>query len=350
MNWKEYISQDTLDWLLEESNPSVRYFTLTNILDRQETDIDIIEAKKQVNEKDPVKKIFSHQNPDGSFLTDTMIKKYGKVRAKSGYLPKYKATIWQAIFLAQLGADKNDERLKKLCKYILDNNYSEKYKTIGSYMQMKGSILFFIMPCYIANMVWVLSKFGFYKDQRIQNSIKWILTYQRFDDGDFNTPNEWPYRGKKDRCFGKHSCYVGCTQALKAMTVVPKDKRNEEVDKFIKKGIKFILLHKVYKKSRTKNELIRKEYELLRFPFAASDDILGILETLLYFKIKDKPIDDAIKFILSKRNANGKWCLEYTISRSAIYTKFEDKEKESKWITYRAINVLKKYYEVLNNQ
>ncbi|MCK4358837.1 MAG: hypothetical protein KAW92_08860, partial [Candidatus Cloacimonetes bacterium] len=268
MNWKEYISQDTLDWLLEESNPSVRYFTLTNILDRQETDIDIIEAKKQVNEKDPVKKIFSHQNPDGSFLTDTMIKKYGKVRAKSGYLPKYKATIWQAIFLAQLGADKNDERLKKLCKYILDNNYSEKYKTIGSYMQMKGSILFFIMPCYIANMVWVLSKFGFYKDQRIQNSIKWILTYQRFDDGDFNTPNEWPYRGKKDRCFGKHSCYVGCTQALKAMTVVPKDKRNEEVDKFITKGIKFILLHKVYKKSRTKNELIRKEYELLRFPFA----------------------------------------------------------------------------------
>jgi len=151
--YREFLSQSTLNWLLEKNNPSVRYFTLKNLLDKKKSADEIIAVKKQIMFNPPVTKILKHQNSDGSFLTDKMIQKYGKIRAKSGYLPKYKATIWQAIFLAQLGADKNDERIKKLCNYILDTNYSKKYKTIGSYYQRKGKILFFTMPCYLGNMV-----------------------------------------------------------------------------------------------------------------------------------------------------------------------------------------------------
>ena len=74
-------------------------------------------------------------------------------------------------------------------------------------------------------------------------------------------------------------------------------------------------------------------------------DILQILETLLFFKVRDKAIDDVIKFILSKKNDNGRWCLEGTASSSSMYGKLGEKGEESKWITYRVINLLKKYYE-----
>jgi len=344
-----YLSQENQDWLLEESNPAVRYFTLLHIQNKKETDTEVIEAKKQIMKNPPVSKILSHQNPDGSFLTDKMILKYGEIRAKSGYLPKYKATIWQAIFLAQLGADQNDKRIKKLGKYILDTNYSEKYKTIGIYEMNKKGIFFDVFPCYISNMVWALSKLGFYQDDRIQDSIQWILKYQRFDDGNFQTPDEYPYKGRKDRCFGKHSCYIGCTQALKAMTVIPEKERTIEIKEFIKRAIDFILLHKIYKKSRTKNEPIRKVYELLRFPFMASDGIMEMLETLFHFQIKDRSIDETLNFILSKRNENNRWILEKTISRSSIYTKFENLNEESKWITYKVLNLLKIYEHNLAN-
>ena len=40
-NWKSLLKTDPTDWLLERDNPSVRYYTLTDILDMSP---DIFEA------------------------------------------------------------------------------------------------------------------------------------------------------------------------------------------------------------------------------------------------------------------------------------------------------------------
>jgi hypothetical protein len=340
---KAGIAETTLNWLLEDENPSVRFLTLQNILDYGGGDSQLAAAKRLVMEEGPVPQILSHQNLDGSFLTGAMIKRYGPQTARSGYLPKYKSTIWQAIFLAQLGADRNDDRIRRLCRFILDTNYSAEHGTLGSYITRAGKIHFVTMPCYIANMTWALSILGFYNDVRIQDSIKWLLKYQRFDDGDFKTPNEWPYRGRNDRCFGRHSCYIGCTQALKAMTVIAEKRRTKEVNQFINTAISFVLLHKLYKKSIARNQPIRKEYGLLTFPLTYYDDLLQILEVLVHFHVKDTAVDEAIRLIRSKRSENGRWLLEKTVSSSAVYVKSGNKGAESKWITYRALNVLNKY-------
>jgi hypothetical protein len=343
--WKDYFTDEISNWLLEEANPSVRYFTLTELLDKQEKEIDVKEAKKTIMLNDPVKKILSKQNPDGSFLTQKMAQKSQALDPKNGYQPKYKGTIWQTIFLVQLGADPKDPRIKKLCEYILNTNYYPEIEVIGvNFMHSERGITTF--PCYAGNMVWALSKLGFYKDYRVKNTIKWLLKYQRFDDGDFKTPDTWPYRGRKDRCFGKHTCYVGCTQALQAMTVIPKKDRNKEVNDFIEKAIDFVLLHKLYKKSRGKERLIKKEYEFLMFPAYYYDDVLEILNSLIFFKVRDKSMDSAIKFVLDKRQPSGKWLLERTIQPSSMLAKFEEKGSESKWITFRVLSMLKKYNEM----
>ena len=43
-SWKSYLTADPTEWLLEKNNPSVRYFTLHDLLEKPWTDP---EVKKQ---------------------------------------------------------------------------------------------------------------------------------------------------------------------------------------------------------------------------------------------------------------------------------------------------------------
>lgn len=54
-----------------------------------------------------VTKIFSRQKPEG-YWEEPM----------SPYLPKYKSSYWQIMILGQLGMNKTDERVRKVCEYI----------------------------------------------------------------------------------------------------------------------------------------------------------------------------------------------------------------------------------------
>jgi len=92
--WKKLLKADPTDWLLEEDNPSVRYYTLTEILDKPSSDNEIKEAKRQIMEIGPVPKILEKQNPLGHWEEPERF-----------YTAKYKGTAWQLMILAELGTD-----------------------------------------------------------------------------------------------------------------------------------------------------------------------------------------------------------------------------------------------------
>ncbi len=61
----EFIDRPSvIDWLLELNDSSVRYFALTELLDRPELDKDVQETKKNIMKSRLVSKIFSTQNGD----------------------------------------------------------------------------------------------------------------------------------------------------------------------------------------------------------------------------------------------------------------------------------------------
>ncbi len=192
------------------TSPRCATCTLKDLLDRPDDDPEVAEAKRAIMERGPAAAILSHQNEDGGFMTPEMVEQYGYEVAKTGYQPK-KNSIWQLLTLAQLGVDRDDPRVKKLCEYVLDHNYNPGRKVIGINIKRKDGIDFWPLPCFVSNMVWSLSMLGYHDDGRVQDSIQWLLKYQRFDDGGFRTPDEWPYRGKRDRCFGRHTCFSGVT-------------------------------------------------------------------------------------------------------------------------------------------
>ena len=108
-SWQTELNGDSLSWLLEpdEANPGVRYHALRDLLDRPETDPEVMQAGRNIMTTGPVPVILEAQAPEGYW-----------VKPGGGYTPSYRSTVWQIMFLAELGADPTDERVQRRCEYL----------------------------------------------------------------------------------------------------------------------------------------------------------------------------------------------------------------------------------------
>ncbi len=331
-DWKKLLKADPTDWLLEENNPSVRYLTLVNILDRKKTSPDVKRAKADIMRTGIVPKILSRQkggswNSPGRFYRD-----------------KYRGTVWQLIMLAEHEADGDNEQIRAACEYIL--NCSQDPESFGfAYDQRAGGggLHSEVIPCLTGNMIWSLVMLGYIGDERVRKGIEWITKYQRFDDGITKKPTGWPY-DRFEMCWGKHSCHLGVIKTLKALSAVPRKKRNRDVNETISRACEYLLAHHIYKRSHDLTKVSKPGWLKLQFPLMYQTDILEIADILIELGIKDDRMDDALGIIVSKQNAEGKWNLESSLN-GRFWVNVERKGMPSKWITYRAMKVLKNHYE-----
>ena len=58
-NWQKHLNSDPLPWLLEPDNPSVRYWTLIDILNRPAGDPEVQEARAAIAQQPLVKELFA---------------------------------------------------------------------------------------------------------------------------------------------------------------------------------------------------------------------------------------------------------------------------------------------------
>jgi len=333
INWKSLLNSDSIDWLLEENNPSVRYDTLIDILDKPKDNPDVKKAKKDIMTTGIVPKILEKQKDGG----------YWETQENFYVTTKYKGTVWSLIILAELYADEKDERIKNACEFIL--KYSQDRISGGfSYKgtENDGGDHSRILPCLTGNMIWSLIRFGYLEDPRVQDGIKWIVKYQRFDDAIEKGPKGWPY-DKRDNCWGKHTCHMGVVKALKALAEIPPEKRSEKVKTTIEKAAECMFKHHIYKRSHDLSKVAKQEWLQFGFPLMWKIDPLDVLEILTKLGYRDKRMQDAIDLVISKQNENGRWILEKTFN-GRFQTNIERKGQESKWITLNALKVLNRFY------
>jgi prenyltransferase beta subunit len=327
------LKADPADWLLEKNNPSVRYFTLTEILELPENDSQVKKAKSEIMTVGVIPVILSKQNSEGYWET-----------AGGFYTKKYNGTIWQLIILAELGADRGNERIRKACEFILKNSQDTESGGFSMHASAKtgGGRHSEVIPCLTGNMIRSLIRLGNLEDSRVQLGIDWIVKYQRFDDGIHEAPTGWPY-DKLEVCWGKHTCHMGAVKALKALAEIPKDKRSEGVKNMIEIGSEYILIHHIYKKSHDLSSISKPGWLRFGFPLMYQTDALEILGILTKLGYKDKRMQEAVDFVVSKQNTQGRWILENTFN-GRFQVNIEEKGKPSKWVTLNALRVLKRFY------
>ena len=334
--WKSYLNSDPIDWLLEENNPSVRYFTLTDILGKDQNDDEVKEAQEKIMAEGIVPKILNKQKTGGYWET-----------AENFYIrTKYKGTVWQFIVLSELHADGNNEKIQKTCEFILQNSQDKLSGGFSTSGGENGGDQNHVIACLTGNMLWGLIRFGYLEDHRIQKGIDWIVKYQRFDDGVTKAPEGWPYNvGSKngEACWGTHTCHMGVVKNLKALAEIPPSKISDGVMDIINKAAEYMLNHHVYKQSHNLDAVAKQEWVQFGFPLFWKIDALEVLDILTKIGFKDDRMKDAIDLIVSKQNENGRWILEKSFN-GRMQANIEQKGKESKWITLFALRVLKRFY------
>jgi hypothetical protein len=137
---------------------------------------------------------------------------------------------------------------------------------------------------------------------------------------------------------------MGVVKSLKALSAIPKGRRNRGVSTAIQKGCEYLLVHHIYKQSHNLKKTAKPSWKKLQFPLMYQTDILEVVMILLDLGIRDQRMQDAIDIIASKQGEEGTWNLEATFN-GRFQVDIEEKGRPSKWITYRALYVLKKYHE-----
>lgn len=329
--WESYLTEETLDWLLEPTNPTVRYLTLTQLLGESPSCPKAIEAQREIMRAGVVPRILAKQqggawNEPGRFYRD-----------------KYTGTVWQLIILAEHLADGNHPCIRAACESLLE--CCQDRESFGfSYdgCTEGGGRHSGVIPCLTGNMVFSLIRLGYLHDERVQRGIDWITRYQRFDDAADEAPSGWPY-DRFEMCFGKHTCHMGAVKALKALAEVPPRERTDRIEQTIASGREYILLHHIYKRSHDLSKVAKPGWLRLQFPLMYQSDLLETASILLELGCRDQRMSDAIERIASKRTEDGRWLLESTFN-GRFQVDIEERGVPSRWMTLRALRVLKRFY------
>ena len=328
-DWTDRLASNPLPWLLErdEDNPGVRYFALRDLLDRPASDRDILAAKEELMRTGPVPAILDAQHPDGYWVKPVTV-----------YYPKYRGTVWQVLFLAQLGADKEDDRVRRGVEYVFAHSQAES----GAFAmngRPSGTI-----HCLWGNLVRSLLDLGYWGDERLDRSIG-ALARSITGDG-----YEWYRRsgvqGPDFLCSANYGlpCAWGAVRVLWALNSVPASGRTPAVEAAIQFCTDFLLRYDAARADYPHRERINSSWFKFGYPLGYVTDVLLNLEALAEAGCGGDPrLADAIDLVLSKQDEQGRWRMEYSYS-GKMWADIEQKGKPSKWVTLRAARVLKRVH------
>ncbi len=329
-DWKAQLKADPLPWLLEpdEDNPGVRYFALRDLLDRSPDDPDVTDAQAAVMRAGPVPPALNAQHVDGYW-----------VKPGPGYSPKYRGTLWQIIFLAQLGADGQDDRMQNAVEYAFAHAQTESgaFSVNGRPGQA--------IHCLWGNMVRALLELGHWGDQRLDGAIDKLARsitgddYGRYYRGGLQAPGFV--------CSANYGlpCAWGAVRALWALNRVPSDGRTPAVEAGIDTCTEFLLCYDVARADYPYRERINSSWFKFGYPLGYVTDVLLNLEALIEAGCGGDPrLGQAVDLVLSKQDKDGRWRLEYGY-HGKMWADVENKGQPSKWVTLRALRVVKGFRE-----
>jgi hypothetical protein len=193
------------------------------------------------------------------------------------------------------------------------------------------------MTCLTGNVGAALIKMGYVDDERVHKALDWLVEVQNQDGG-------WLCPYWKAHINDKHGCFLGTIPPLDAFSELPAEFRTPEMEMAIERGVEFLLMHRLYKADHHEFKVIKPSWLKLGFSCFFYDILRGLDVVTRLGYAQDKRIQDALEVILSKQGADGKWILESTPA-GRMQTNLETRGKPSKWVTLKALIMLKGVHE-----
>ena len=297
---RDKLRGDPLPWLLEPDNPSVRYWTLTDLLDRPADDPQVQDAKAAIAKQPLVEEIFASQHPNGHW-GDDQTKPYTA-----------RGTLGVLGVLHMLGAQP-DERTTAGCDSLLRFSQNESGGLSLSKTQRSG-----VFPCTTGEQLPTLVYFGMGDDPRVRYAFAFVVE-------DMARPDALDC-GR----YQHQDCLWGAIAALNGLAVLPEDMRSTRSQQVVR---------------RLADALVDADYDFegehkrwLTFGVPRMWDLLSALRTLAAHGYAHDPrFTTLLDLVLARQDEAGSWPCG-SVSRT---WPLERRNRPSKWVTLDALRLLK---------
>jgi hypothetical protein len=300
VTWKSTFNANPLPWLLEPENPSVRFWTLVDILHRPSDDAEVQEAKKAIAQQPLVQELFASQHPNGYWGDDET--KPHTAKGALGVLG----------VLYTLGVEP-DERTTAGCDSLLHFCQNECGGFSMTKTRRSG-----IFPCTTGAHMPMLLYFGLGDDPRVQRAFAFLIesmsTEDALDCGRYQ----------------HQDCLWGAIAALNGLAVLPDHLRSSQSDLVVQ---------------RLADALLDADYDFegehkrwFTFSVPRGWDLLSALRALAAHGYSSDPrFTPLLDLFLARQNEQGQW-LCGSVSRT---WPLEKRNRPSKWVTLNALRLLK---------
>lgn len=294
-----------ISWLLQAETPTIRYLTLTRMLDRPENSPEVREARRSMQASGPIPAILARQTSSGAWAGE-----------HSYYTPKYTGTHWSLLLLAELHADPGDPRLAKGVDFMLNSTRPE-WLDPG-----RGGL-----ACFWGNLLRYAAQFA--PDHPGVNEVVACLERDAVQGG-------W-------RCEynGGRPCAWGAARALWGLAALAEERRTPGVEDAIQAGLAFLLEEYSLAGGEYPPEgKVSKYWARLNYPLFYQADVLFVLRMLVELNARDHPgARPALDWLASKRQANGRW-RGASPFRSRTWKALGGPGETYRWITWIGLYVL----------
>ncbi len=304
------LQDKTTQWLLGQDHPGIRYWTLRDLLSAPENDTECKKYRDKIASYGPVAELLNEQNPNGYWA-----------EPEDCYWPKWRATVWPLILLAELGMSGDHPRIRSGCEYFLSMAMSQD-KSWPPPSFPEGDLTGYRLlwePCVTGNMARTLVEFGYGEDPRVREMFEWLVRTQLPDGGWNCEVGTW---GKEVH----HSSFMSTIEPLWAFSALGAGRWPQGGKEAVARACEFLLMHHLYKSDHT-FKVINEEWTRLHFPMFYFYDILHGLRVLTALGYgRDERTRDALDLLKSKRLPDGTWPMEASFLNLPKFNFVKDRE------------------------
>ncbi|HAL62065.1 MAG TPA: hypothetical protein DCP08_06635 [Chloroflexi bacterium] len=313
-DWMKPLKGDPIPWLLEPDNSSVRYFTLTDILDRPVDAPEVVAAHESIPTWPPVAALLAAQKGNGYWVK------------RDYYLPKNYGTFWVLSVLADLGLTAENTQVRRGCEFMFQ--YQRQDGSFCRRRPVKGRGVIWETqpdPCTHARIVRFLFQFGYGRDSHTRAAIDWLLATQR-EDGMWLCARA-----------GRHGCLRATLDYLRAavldaeMAAQPATARAAQV------------VYSLLLEPKMGRYHVDDLWTILKYPYFGYG-VISALDALmrLGYTLEQPRMATAAEYLLSRQGADGTWSLDQAAPRPPL--DIGQPGEPNKWLTLDALRVIKGLY------
>src|SRR2546422_4581450 len=140
---------ESLRWLLEPADPPIRMFTLTDVLGKPSHDEEVRTIREKTRDYGPVQDLKRAQTTGGYWMP-----------GDSCYDPKFSATVWQLMLLAEMGVQRTpwiESAIERVFRQHLMEDGSFDHEV-----------------CFTGHMLRTLLVLGYGDDPRVGRRLEWL--------------------------------------------------------------------------------------------------------------------------------------------------------------------------------